>query len=75
MMNSSFCGLLSKASWVITALAAINQGLTMFDFNLFMTDFFMNNLTMLFGPLHLLIGAAGVFSLVHFFMDKAHCNK
>jgi hypothetical protein len=74
-MNSSFCGLLSKVSWVVTALAAINQGLTVFGFNLFMTDFFMNNLVMLFVPLHVVVLAAGVWSLVHFFLDKAHCNK
>ncbi len=75
MMNSSFCGLLSKVSWVITALAAINQGLTVLGFNLFMTDFFMNNLVMLFVPLHLIIGVAGVWSLVNFFTGTAHCNK
>jgi uncharacterized membrane protein YuzA (DUF378 family) len=72
MMNSPFCHFVGKAAWVITALAAINQGLTVFDFNIFMTDFFMNNLTMLFVPLHLLIGIAGVFSFVHLFTKHSH---
>ncbi len=72
MMNSPFCHFVAKATWVITALAAINQGLTVFEFNIFMTDLFMNNLTMLFVPLHLLIGAAGLFSFVHLFTKHSH---
>ena len=67
MMKSPLGGLLSKASWVITALASLNQGLTVFDFNLFATSFFRNNLSALYTPLLLLIGAAGVWSLVCFF--------
>jgi len=66
-MKSPLCGLLSKASWVITALAAVNQGLGAFKFNLFTTNFFRTNLSALEMPLLLLIGAAGVWSLVAFF--------
>ena len=67
MMKSPLGGLLSKASWVITALASVNQGLHLFKFNIFATEFFRNNLSALHQPLLLLIGAAGVWSLVCFF--------
>ncbi len=67
MMKSPLCGLLSKASWVVTALASVNQGLVGLGFDLFATNFFRTNLDMLKMPLLLLIGAAGVWSLVAFF--------
>ena len=67
MKKSPLCGILSKASWVITALVSVNQGLHLFQFNLFATEFFRNNLSGLHQPLLLLIGAAGVWSLFCFF--------
>ncbi len=70
MKKSPLCGILSKASWVITALASVNQGMHLFGFNLFATDFFRSNLGPLHNPLLFLIGAAGVWSLVCFFTCK-----
>ncbi len=66
-MKSPLCGLLSKASWIITALASLNQGLGAFGFDLFASNFFRSNLSALHLPLLLLIGAAGAWSLVAFF--------
>ncbi len=68
MMKSPLCSLLSKASWLVTALASLNQGLAVFGFDLFASNFFRNNLHALYTPLLLLIGAAGLWSLVTFFM-------
>lgn len=73
MMDSPFCAMLSKASWVITALAAINQGMTVFGFNVFMTDFFLNNLNLL-SVILLVIGAAGVWSFARLFSGHG-CSK
>lgn len=71
MVKSSMCSMMVKASWVITALAAINVGLTAFDMNIFMSNV-MNNMPGLIVPLHIVIGVAGVFSLYHYFTN--HCK-
>lgn len=67
MMNSPFCSILSKASWIITALASINEGLGVFNRNVLATDFFIMQYPSLLVAITVVIGLAGVWSLVSFF--------
>lgn len=64
---SEIKGLLSKASWLLTALGSVNYGLKAFGFDLFNIDFIRSNLGMLELPVYYLLGLAGVYSLVSFF--------
>lgn len=74
MMNSPFCSIFSKASWIITALAAINEGLGVFGKNIFATDFFIVQYPTLLVAITAIIGLAGVWSLVCFFTHGGSCK-
>ncbi len=74
MMKSPICSLISKASWVITALASINIGLALFKINIFEMPFIVNNPEFVALPLIVIIGISGVWSLVHFFMNPTSCQ-
>ena len=75
MMKSPICSLLSKASWVITALASINMGLAgFFGIDIFAMPFVINNAQFVALPLIAIIGISGVWSLVHFFMNPTSCQ-
>lgn len=60
-------GLLSKATWILTALGSINWGLKPLSLDLFSIDFIRSALGGLEVPFYYLIGLAGVYSLVTFF--------
>ena len=62
--------LLTKSSWVLTALASLNIGLKPLGLDVLTTDFVQTNLAALITPLHYLIGLAGLFSLVLFFTSN-----
>lgn len=59
--------ILSKASWILTALGSINWGLKPFNFDLFSIDFIRSSLGMVETPFYYLIGLAGLYSLITFF--------
>ncbi|MEX0849761.1 MAG: DUF378 domain-containing protein [Candidatus Dependentiae bacterium] len=71
-MDSHVKGLLTKATWLLTAIGGINWGLVPLGLDLFSLDFVRNNLGALAAPLYYLIGAAGLYSLVMFFLG---CGK
>lgn len=73
MMKSPICSLLSKTSWIITALVSINLGLGLFGINVLAMPFLLDNallLTILFA----VIGLSGVWSLIHFFVNPTSCQ-
>jgi uncharacterized membrane protein YuzA (DUF378 family) len=69
--HSPILNLLCKATWLITALAAIHMGLAYFNINLM-----MNLNVMRFMPyINLVVGVAGVASLLMLVMHFAHAHK
>lgn len=66
-MKSTPMAIIGKTAWIITAIAAINTGLRPFEFDLFASDWMINNMPQLITPLHYLVGIAGVISLLMFF--------
>ena len=60
-------GLLHKASWLLSAIGAINWGLVPLGLDLYNIGFIRDNLGALQAPLYYLIGIAGVLALVGFF--------
>jgi len=72
MAKSSALCWAAKISWAVTALASINIGMALFNFNFFQTQFFMQNLQGLAPAIIALIGLSGAFSFVTFVM---HCSS
>lgn len=69
MMKSGFMRVLGMASWLITALAAINLGLKPFNYDFFNMSFMQN----IANPVYYVVLAAGILSLVFFFMAGSSC--
>lgn len=63
-MKSPLLRTLGKVSWVVTALASVSVGLCPLGYNML----HLPVLSTLAGPLHYVVGAAGVLSLVMFAM-------
>lgn len=61
----------AKISWVVTALASINIGMSLFNYNFFESDFFVMNLQSLGQLIVAVIGLSGAFSFATFVM---HCS-
>ena len=77
MMHSPLGRTLAKVAWVLTALAAIHIGLLGLGIDLLHAPLVKMNLHWLVRPIDLIIGLAGLYSLVSFFTctacdDKAH---
>ncbi len=67
-MISSIRRLLNRLSWVLCAIGGINWGLVPLGLDLFSLDIVRNNLNFLQTPLYYLIGAAGLYSFITFFV-------
>jgi hypothetical protein len=75
MMKHGIMGWIGWLSWVITALASINLGLRVFNYDFFSTDFMMGNMSQLTVPMHYLFLIAGLVSLAFFVMSAmGHCG-
>ena len=72
MMHSPAMKAVKAALWIIVAIGAINWGLDALGYNLFNLPFVQMNLSSFIYPAKLIIGAAGVLSLVFFTM---HCAR
>ena len=75
-MKSPLMRTVGMIIWIITALAAINTGLTPFGFNIFAAC--MRMFPALISPLYYIIGIAGALSLWMFIMvcmGKCACGK
>lgn len=62
------------AAWIITALIAVNYGLTAFGYDFFTLPMVEQNLSNLINPIKYIILAAGILSLVALFMPKDTCG-
>lgn len=76
MMHSPAMKLVGSVLWVIVAIGAINWGLDALGYNIFTTNFVQMNLGAFIKAAKLVIGAAGVLSLVYFAMHcgSRHCS-
>lgn len=66
-MNHIFFKIVGMASWLITALAALNLGLAPFGYNFFQMDYFMSHPEAV-NPICYLVLASAVVSLALFVM-------
>ncbi len=64
-----------KAAWIIAALAALNVGLTAFDYDFFMSSMVQQNMANLVNPIKYVVLAAGILSLVSIFMPHESCAR
>lgn len=71
-MHSPVMKAVGTAIWVIVAIGAINWGLDALGYNIFTTNFVQMNLAQFIYPIKLIIGVAGLLSLVMFTM---HCMR
>lgn len=75
MMKHGIMGWIGWLSTIITALASINLGMRVFNYDFFSTDFMMNNLPQLIVPIHYLFLIAGLAALAFFVMAvTGHCG-
>ena len=68
--------LASRCAWAIVALAAINVGMSIFEFNFFQCEFFIMNFRPIAKLIFVVIGLSGVYSLACLFMkcqSKGKC--
>ena len=73
-MNHGFLKVIGMAAWLITALAAVAIGLSLFDYNFFQMDFFANH-PELIAPICYVVLAAGLVGLAFFVMSvMGHCG-
>ena len=76
MMHSPLMKILSMASWLITGLYALNEGLRHFGFDFYKLDFVAGNPKLLL-VLSYVVGFAGLFSLITFVLavlgKGCHC--
>ena len=72
MMHSPAMKAVGTAIWIIVAIGAINWGLDALGYNIFNMPFVQMNLTQFVYPFKLIIGAAGLLSLIMFTM---HCMR
>lgn len=70
-----FHNILSKISWIVTALAAINIGIIPFGHDFFMTEMFVKNPDLRTGAFYF-IGLCGAYSLVKMVMHvMGYCGE
>lgn len=68
---------LSNLTWLITAFGSIHLGLKALGYDMFTHTIFQTTLQSWVTPIHYVIGAAGVFSLVMYFsaMSCSCCSS
>lgn len=72
MMHTPAMRIVGKILWLLVTIGAINWGLDVLGYNLFNLNFVQMNMPMIVQPLKVIIGLAGVLSLVHLIM---HCTS
>ncbi len=78
MMHGGLKTIIGMGSWLLCSLAAIHMGLVAMGYNIFMTNFMQMSMQGLIGPIHYLMGIAGVISLGMFVlacMGACGCNS
>lgn len=68
-MKGHFMKWVFMVSWLISALATINVGLEVFNYNFFASEFAFMHLAAFIRPIHYLILASGLISLYLFVMS------
>lgn len=76
LMHSPVMRIVNMATWLLTSIGAINWGLEALGYNIFDFNFVQTNLMMLVNPFKIVVGIAGVLTLVHFGMhcSAKHCS-
>jgi uncharacterized membrane protein YuzA (DUF378 family) len=77
-MKSIIMGICCKVIWIIISLNAINTGLAGFGYEFFSSDFMINNFPQLIFPIAIVVGIAGVLSIIKMFkccLQSGHCGS
>lgn len=78
--HSALARALGKVAWLLTSIAALAWGLIALgnsmgkNWNIWESDFVMNNVAWLVQPLQYVIGLAGLIGLISWFMCLGHCH-
>lgn len=79
MHHSPAMRIVGMVTWLVTALSALAVGLEALgnymgkSWNIWQSDFIMNNLPNIVQPAHFLIGLCGLISLITWFMCLGSC--